>query len=155
MPAGTPDDLITASEPRAPTARRTALGRAASKRLLAETGDHPVRQRAQRSQPARGASQASGSGKINATPSDLLSGIFIVNSVSEQGPDPFVNIDQALVQSVSNAIARRQATVRQGETPYRPILRFQVHPDALRTYYHVYPLFENLRLPMTRENLDS
>jgi hypothetical protein len=64
-------------------------------------------------------------------------------------------IDEALVQAVLQLIARRQATVRGGEMPYRPLLRFQVHPEALRTYYHVYPLFENLRIPMARENLDS
>jgi hypothetical protein len=65
------------------------------------------------------------------------------------------NVDETLVQAVLQLIARRQATVRTGETPYRPMLRFQVHPEALRTYFHVYPLFENLRIPMTRENLDS
>jgi hypothetical protein len=64
-------------------------------------------------------------------------------------------VDEALVQAVLQLIARRQATVRSGEAPYRPMLRFQVHPEALRTYYHVYPLFENLRLPMARQNLDS
>ena len=63
--------------------------------------------------------------------------------------------DEAVVKAVLQLIARRQATVRPGETPYRPILRFQVHPDALRTYFHIYPLFENLGIPMTRENLDS
>jgi len=64
-------------------------------------------------------------------------------------------VDDALVKAVLQLIARRQATVRAGEVPYRPMLRFQIHPEALRTYYHVYPLFENLRIPMTRENLDS
>ncbi len=39
--------------------------------------------------------------------------------------------DEAVVKAVLQLIARRQATVRPGETPYRPILRFQVHPDAL------------------------
>ena len=65
------------------------------------------------------------------------------------------NIDEALVQAVLQLVARRHATVRPGESPYRPMLRFQVHPEALRTYIHVYPLFENLHMPMTRENLDS
>ncbi len=63
--------------------------------------------------------------------------------------------DDKIVRAVQQLISRRQATVRPGETPYRPMLRFQVHPDALRTYFHVYPLFENMRIPMTRENLDS
>ena len=61
----------------------------------------------------------------------------------------------ALVQAVLQLIARRQATVRSGEAPFRPMLRFQVHPDALRTFFHVYPLFEKLHIPMARENLDS
>ena len=64
-------------------------------------------------------------------------------------------LDEALVRSVLQLIARRQATVGTGETPYRPLLRFQIHPDAMRTYFHVYPLFENLRIPLTRENLDN
>ncbi len=64
-------------------------------------------------------------------------------------------LDDALVRSVMQLIARRQATVGAGETPYRPMLRFQIHPEAMRTYFHVYPLFENLHIPLTRENLDS
>lgn len=65
------------------------------------------------------------------------------------------DLDDALVRSVLQLIARRQATVRPGETPYRPILRFQVHPEGLRTYFRVYPLFENLRMTMMRENLEN
>ncbi len=61
--------------------------------------------------------------------------------------------DKALVDTVTNLIARRQASVRPGEPPYRPLIRFQVSPDGLRTYYHVYPLLEPLRVPMTRENV--
>ncbi len=64
-------------------------------------------------------------------------------------------LDEAIVRSVLQLIARRQATVGAGETPYRPMLRFQIHPEAMRTYFHVYPLFENLHIPLTRENLDS
>ena len=71
-----------------------------------------------------------------------------------RGPDQ-KNIDQALLQAVLSLIERRQATVRAGEAAYRPQLRFQVHPEALRTYFYVYPLFENLRIPMTRENLEN
>jgi hypothetical protein len=61
--------------------------------------------------------------------------------------------DQALAQTVANLIARRQASVRPGEPPYRPLIRFQVSNEGLRTYYHVYPLLEQLRVPMTRENV--
>ena len=61
--------------------------------------------------------------------------------------------DQALAQAVANLIVRRQASVRPGEPPYRPLIRFQVSNEGLRTYYHVYPLLEQLRVPMTRENV--
>jgi hypothetical protein len=61
--------------------------------------------------------------------------------------------DEAVVQAVTNLIARRQASVRPGEPPYRPILCFQVSTEGLRTYYHVYPLLAPLRVTMTRENL--
>lgn len=59
-----------------------------------------------------------------------------------------------LVQAVRQLIYRRQGSLRPGEPPYRPLLRFQIHPDGLRTYYLAYPLLERLRLPMTRENLE-
>jgi len=58
-----------------------------------------------------------------------------------------------LARAVQKLIADRQATVRPGEPPYRPVIRFLVHPEGLRTYYLVYPQLEVLRLPMTRENV--
>jgi hypothetical protein len=61
--------------------------------------------------------------------------------------------DQALAQFVANLIERRQASVRPGEPPYRPLIRFQVSAEGLRSYYHVYPLLERLGVPMTRENV--
>jgi hypothetical protein len=60
-----------------------------------------------------------------------------------------------LVQAVQKMIADRQATVRPGESPYRPMIRFLVHPEGLRTYYLVYPRFEALGLPLTRDNVIS
>ena len=63
--------------------------------------------------------------------------------------------DQAFVQAITSLIARRQASVREGEPPYRPVIRFQVSADGLRGYYHVYPLLEHLRIPMTRENVED
>ena len=63
--------------------------------------------------------------------------------------------DEALVQTVTNLIARRQASLRPGEPPYRPIIRFQVAADGLRTYLRVYPLLEHLRVTMTRENVEE
>ena len=61
----------------------------------------------------------------------------------------------AFSSAVQQWIARRQATVFEGQTPYRPILRFRVTSDGLRTYYAAYPLLEKLGLPMRRENVDS
>lgn len=61
---------------------------------------------------------------------------------------------QELADKVQKTIARRQASLRSGEPPYRPILRFQVHPGGLRSYYRVYPLLETLRVPMQRENIE-
>lgn len=58
----------------------------------------------------------------------------------------------ALLQAVRQLIERRQASVRPGEVPYRPQIRFLVQPDGLRSYYTAYPALERLQLPMTREN---
>jgi hypothetical protein len=62
--------------------------------------------------------------------------------------------EHELARAVREMIARRQATVRPGEPPYRPLLRFRVHPDGLRAYYFAYPLLEWLRVPMSRENVE-
>ena len=51
-------------------------------------------------------------------------------------------------------VARRQASVRPGEAPYRPQLRFLVRPDGLRSFHLAYPALESLRLPMTRQDID-
>jgi hypothetical protein len=56
----------------------------------------------------------------------------------------------AFSAAVQQWIARRQATVFEGQTPYRPIVRFRVASDGLRTYYAAYPLLEKLSLPMRR-----
>lgn len=71
---------------------------------------------------------------------------------SMTNPDP--DLDRKVVENVVQMIARRQSGVRPGEPPYRPLLRFQVHPAGLRTYYRIYPLFENLKIPMSRENVE-
>lgn len=59
-----------------------------------------------------------------------------------------------LQQLVRRMIDRRQALVPAGEPPYRPRLRFLVHPEGLRTYYQAYPALEGLRLPMERQNVE-
>jgi hypothetical protein len=61
----------------------------------------------------------------------------------------------AFAQMIEQWIARRQATVREGQTPYRPLLRFKVDPDGVRTYYAAYPVLEKLGVPMRRENVDT
>jgi hypothetical protein len=70
----------------------------------------------------------------------------------EQGPSAS---DQALARYVQQLIQNRQRTVRPGEPPYRPLIRFQVAPDGLRTYYRAYPPLEPLGVSMTRENLEE
>jgi hypothetical protein len=59
-----------------------------------------------------------------------------------------------LLELIRQLIARRQATVRPGEPPYRPMIRFRVRPDGLRTYYLAYPVLESLQVPMSRENVE-
>lgn len=76
-------------------------------------------------------------------------GIRYDNSALPKRPDP----GHPLVQTIGKLIARRQATVRQGEPPYRAVLRFQIRPGGLRSYYLAYPMLESLHLPMTRENV--
>jgi hypothetical protein len=56
-----------------------------------------------------------------------------------------------LLLALRSMINRRQATVRDGETPYRPQIRFLVYPDGLRTYYLAYPALEPLGVPMMHE----
>ena len=52
--------------------------------------------------------------------------------------------NDAFVQTVTNLIARRQASVRAGEPPYRPVICFQVSSEGLKTYYHAWPLLDRL-----------
>ncbi len=59
----------------------------------------------------------------------------------------------ALHSAVEQMIARRQASVRPGEPPYRPMVRFRVRSDGLRAYYLAYPALEPLHVPMSREDV--
>jgi hypothetical protein len=83
--------------------------------------------------------------------------VVLVRALSLRVPAASLESSEAeavrLVQAVQKMIADRQAAVRPGEPPYRPLIRFQVHPDALRIYYLIYPRFETLGLPLTRENI--
>jgi len=58
-----------------------------------------------------------------------------------------------LLQSVQQLIDRKQATVRRGDAPYRPEVRFLVHPDAGRTYHLAYPTLDSLAAPKTAQTL--
>ncbi len=64
-------------------------------------------------------------------------------------------VDNPLMQSLKQTIARRQASVRPGEPPYRPQARFLIYPDGLRTYYLTFPLLEPLGIPVTRQNVEA
>jgi hypothetical protein len=59
-----------------------------------------------------------------------------------------------LIQAVQQLIDRRQATVPAGVPPYRPMIRLEVRPDGLRSYYLAYPLLEGLRVPLFRQDLE-
>jgi hypothetical protein len=64
-------------------------------------------------------------------------------------------IDEAVVRNIVRLITSRQGTVRPGEAAYRPVLRFVVHPEGLRSMYRVYPLLERLGVAMIRENVEE
>jgi hypothetical protein len=68
------------------------------------------------------------------------------------GADPN---DNALIQDVRAMIQRRQATVAEGDIPYRPLIRFRVQPNSVRAYYLAYPALEALNVPLSRENLEA
>jgi hypothetical protein len=61
---------------------------------------------------------------------------------------------KTLTKAVQDLIARKQATVRDGEPPYRPQVRFLVHPEGLRVYHTAYPILEPLQVPILRQNVD-
>jgi hypothetical protein len=65
------------------------------------------------------------------------------------------NVEQAVVQNVQDLITGRQKSVRPGEPPYRPLIRFQLAPDGRIRFLQLYPRLEFLQVPMTRENLDE
>jgi hypothetical protein len=76
----------------------------------------------------------------------------VVASSTLVGADPSAN---PLIQGVHAMIERRQATVPDGDIPYRPLIRFRVHPDGVRAYYLAYPALEALNVPLSRENLEA
>jgi hypothetical protein len=61
---------------------------------------------------------------------------------------------KALTKAVQDIIARKQTTVRDGEPPYRPQIRFLVHSEGLRLYHQAYPILESLQVPILRQNIE-
>jgi hypothetical protein len=60
----------------------------------------------------------------------------------------------SLVQTIQKMIARRQATVRDGEPPYQPLIRLQLQAEGgVRSFIWIVPSLRTLNIPMTRENL--
>ncbi|HVS39438.1 MAG TPA: hypothetical protein VMS17_28025 [Gemmataceae bacterium] len=63
------------------------------------------------------------------------------------------SVGNPLMQTIQQLISRKQATVRPGDAPYRPEVRFLVHPDAGRAYHLAYPLLDGLAAPKTAQPL--
>lgn len=82
-------------------------------------------------------------------------GVVLLATGQRLTNDELARGGSALPAAVRQMIARKQASVRAGELPYRPLVRFLVRPDGFRAYYLAYPVLEPLRLPMTRENLEA
>ena len=67
---------------------------------------------------------------------------------SEEGVKRFM-------QEIEKMITRKQSTVRVGEPPYRPEVRFLVWPDGLKPYHLSYPALQLAGIKQKRQNLDS
>jgi len=67
---------------------------------------------------------------------------------SEEGVKRFV-------QEIEKIIQRKQSTVRPGEPPYRPEVRFLVWPDGLKPYHLSYPALQLAGIKQKRQNLES
>jgi hypothetical protein len=61
--------------------------------------------------------------------------------------------EHPLRQAVRELIAKKQGTVRAGQAPFRPILRFEVPPDGQRAYLLAYAVLDSLHLPVVRHNI--
>ncbi len=77
-------------------------------------------------------------------PTQLLVPLAALNRPSGSNPLP---------QTIQQLIDRKQATVRHGEMPYRPEVRFLVRPEAERTFHLAYPTLDGLAAPKTSQNL--
>jgi hypothetical protein len=70
-----------------------------------------------------------------------------VSALSRASNDPFQ-------QTIRQMIERKQATVRQGDLPYRPHVRFLVRPQFEQTYYQAFPSLDGLTVPKSRQTLE-
>ena len=61
---------------------------------------------------------------------------------------------EELVTAVRTLVERRQATVRPGEPPYRPLIHFRVVGEGRRNYYLLFPALSELGYPMSRESTE-
>ena len=61
-------------------------------------------------------------------------------------------LSNSLAAAVQRLIARRQASVRPGEPPYRPIIHLRVHASGLRSFYLAYPALDPLGVQMFRQD---
>jgi hypothetical protein len=73
-----------------------------------------------------------------------------LSAIEAAGP----GVNNPLFQTVRGMIDQRQATVRAGDEPYQPQIRFRVKPDGLRAYYAAYPALMSLQLPMSKETVE-
>jgi hypothetical protein len=64
------------------------------------------------------------------------------------------NAVEDLVAAIRKLVDGRQATVRPGESPYRPMIRFRVPGEGRRNYYLLFPVVSELGYPMSRESPD-
>jgi hypothetical protein len=77
-------------------------------------------------------------------PSRLSVPLSVLNHAAATNP---------LQQAVQQMIDRRQATVRPGELPFRPQIRFLVRPENMRSFHIAYPSLNSVQAPMTVQNL--
>ncbi len=79
----------------------------------------------------------------------------VLRNAGQKFAPPNAAGDNPVLQSLRQTIARRQASVRPGEPPYRPQVRFLIYPDGLKTYYLTLSALEPLGIPLTRQNVEA
>ena len=60
---------------------------------------------------------------------------------------------RSLLLTLQQMINRRQESVRPGDLPYRPQVRFLVRPEHERTFHLAYPTLDRLPATKTRQTL--